>query len=181
MDGYLYVRTRNQGDRHKRKPSDAGTCVPYSCPAYGTGYEFRKRGYRLSPIRNFRAGFAKTTQLLGTEIFEVLHTTTQDPKRVSFSDSRQDATKAALNIERRHHEDLRRQILIETIRDVARQRSSRRDLEVSLQKVSQDIQAALASNDPRVGQFFDEHKRLEDYRPVVRIVDLSRSQISHSS
>lgn len=160
LDGYLYVRAPNQDDRHKRKPGDAGTSVPYSCPSCGTSYEFRKRGYRLSPIRNFRAGFAKTTQLLATEIFEVLHTTTQDPKLVSFSDSRQDAAKAALDIEGRHHEDLRRQILIETIRDVARQRPSRRELEASLQKVSQDIQTALASNDPNVGQYFDEHKRL---------------------
>ena len=160
LDGYLYVRTPNQDDRHKRKGSDAGTCVPYSCPACGTSYEFRKLGYRLSPVRNFRTGFAKTTQLLATEIFEVLRTVAKDPKLVSFSDSRQDAAKAALDIERRHHEDLRRQILIETIRDVARQRPSLSDLQAQLQKVAQDIQTALASNDPKLNQYFIEHTRL---------------------
>src|SRR5215472_6329268 len=89
LDGYFFSRHINREDRHKRKGTDAGTSVPYGCPACGTSYEFRKRGYRLSPIRNFRTGFAKTTQLLATEIFDVLHRTTKEAKLVSFSDSRQ--------------------------------------------------------------------------------------------
>src|SRR5262249_36861584 len=119
IHGYFYNRTGTRLDHHQRSASDPGSCVPYACPACGTSYEKRKRGYRLSPLRNFRTGFAKTTQLLATEVFEVLHQTAPEPKLVSFSDSRQDAAKAALDIERRHHEDLARQILIETVRAVA--------------------------------------------------------------
>ena len=177
LEGYFYVRSLNLDDRHRRKGTDPGTCVPYSCPACGTSYEFRKRGYRLSPIRNFRAGFAKTTQLLATEIFEVLHSTTKDPKLVSFSDSRQDAAKAALDIERRHHEDLRRQILVETIREVARQRPGLPDLQASIQKAGQDIQTALASSDPRVGQLFDEHKRLTQLINIAADPSIPMSEI----
>ena len=114
IHGFLYIRSATR-DRHGRSSSDAGSCVPYACPACGISYERRKRGYRLSPLRNFRTGFAKTTQLLATEVFEVLGKTSDNPKLVSFSDSRQDAAKAALDIERRHHEDLSRQILVEAI------------------------------------------------------------------
>ncbi len=171
LAGYFYVRNLKQDDRHKRKGNDGGTCVPYGCPACGTSYEFRKRGYRLSPIRNFRTGFAKTTQLLATEIFEVLRKTTGDAKLVSFSDSRQDAAKAALDIERRHHEDLRRQILVETIRELARHRPQLSDLQTSLQKLTQEIQAALASGDSRVSQLFDEHKRVSQL--IGKVADTS--------
>jgi len=159
LDGYFFSRHINREDRHKRKGTDAGTSVPYGCPACGTSYEFRKRGYRLSPIRNFRTGFAKTTQLLATEIFDVLHRTTKEAKLVSFSDSRQDAAKAALDIERRHHEDLRRQILVETIKEVACQRPSVTTLQASLQNVKADIQAGLDSG-ANLSHLFEEHKRL---------------------
>jgi hypothetical protein len=177
LDGYLFHRTPNQEDRHRRKSSDAGTCVPYSCPACGTSYEFRKPGFRLSPVRNFRTGFAKTTQLLATEIFEILRTVASNPKLVSFSDSRQDAAKAALDIERRHHEDLRRQILVETIREVARQRPSLRDLQAQLQKVKQDIQNALASSDPQIGRYFDEHTRITKLIDAATDLSIPMSEI----
>jgi hypothetical protein len=116
--GYLYLRANTQ-DRHKRKTEDSGTAVPYECPACGEDYSQRDRPHRLSPIRSFRAGFAKTTQLLATEVFDLLRLGTRgsEPKLVSFSDSRQDAAHAALDIERRHHEDVRRQVLVRTARE----------------------------------------------------------------
>lgn len=114
-----YYRRDNAQDRHKRMPDAAGTNVPYGCPACGTSYARRSRdtggfGMRLSPIRNFRAGFGKTTQLLATELFDAQRAANPraDPKLVSFSDSRQDAAKGALDIERNHHQDLRRENLV---------------------------------------------------------------------
>jgi DEAD/DEAH box helicase domain-containing protein len=116
--GYLYHR-RSQQDRHHRNNDSAGTAMPYGCPACGTDYSRRGVRFRLSPIRSFRTGFAKSTQLLASELFGLLRLTGQadEAKLVSFSDSRQDAARAALDIERRHHEDIRRQVLIETARD----------------------------------------------------------------
>src|SRR6185436_3198152 len=105
----------------------AGTHVPYECPACGTSYEFRSDKFRLSPLRNFRAGFGKTTQLLATELVSVLRLSNpQDsPKLVTFSDSRQDAARAALDIERNHHQDLRREVLAQALRNaLARRRLS---------------------------------------------------------
>lgn len=120
--GRYYIREPKQ-DRHKRMPSAPGTNVPYGCPSCGTSYARRSRdkagpAMRLSPIRNFRAGFGKTTQLLATELFDAQRSANpdSDPKLVSFSDSRQDAAKGALDIERNHHQDLRRELLVLTLR-----------------------------------------------------------------
>src|SRR5690606_22546714 len=73
-------------------------------------------GLRLSPIRHFRTGFAKTTQLLASDLFHLLKLHSRAPKLVSFSDSRQDAAKAALDVESRHHEDVRRDVLVNELR-----------------------------------------------------------------
>lgn len=113
LEGRIYVRPNKQ-DRHKRSNVSAGTNVPYACPCCATTYENRRGNMRLSPLRNFRVGFGKTTQLLATELFDAQRTANANssPKLVSFSDSRQDAAKAALAIEKNHHQDVRRELLV---------------------------------------------------------------------
>ncbi|KQS76378.1 hypothetical protein ASG58_11145 [Rhizobium sp. Leaf383] len=95
-----------------RVPGSAG---PKCCPACGIDYSGRSPKFRQSPIRSFRTGFAKSSQLVATELFSVLHASGDLAKAVVFSDSRQDASRAALDIERRHHQDSRRQLLIECL------------------------------------------------------------------
>src|SRR5258708_26187300 len=173
IHGFLYMRSATR-DRHGRSSSDAGSCVPYACPACGISYERRKRGYRLSPLRNFRTGFAKTTQLLATEVFEVLGKTSDNPKLVSFSDSRQDAAKAALDIERRHHEDLSRQILVETIIDVAKARPTMEALRSAEEKTKKAVFDA-DPNDPTADELTVELKRL---RQLIRSASDPSIQLS---
>jgi DEAD/DEAH box helicase domain-containing protein len=124
LPGWYYAR-KDQGDHHKRRSTTPGTHVPYACPKCGTSYSGRSKEHRLSPLRNFRAGFAKTTQLLATELFDSQRVSnpSEAPKLVAFSDSRQDAAKGALSIERFHHQDVRREILFATIRDYARSKN----------------------------------------------------------
>lgn len=99
--------------RSKGRPLDmAGTAGPDCCPSCGVSYALRKKP-RFSPIRSFRTGFNKTSQLLATEMFEILHASGALPKVVAFSDSRQDAAKAAREIERAHYQDLRRLMIME--------------------------------------------------------------------
>ena len=118
ISGYLYTRT--DVDRHNRTNTSNGTAVPYACPACGSDYSRRQPDFLLSPIRSFRTGFAKTSQLLATELFDLLRLGRDDPKVVAFSDSRQDAARAALDIESRHHDDTRRELLIKALRAVPR-------------------------------------------------------------
>jgi len=114
--GWLYTRANRQ-DRHKRGNQYRGTNVPYQCPACETDYSPRRIEHsRLSPIRHFRTGFAKTTQLLASDLFHLLKVHSSSPKLVSFSDSRQDAAKAALDVESGHHQDVRRDVLINALR-----------------------------------------------------------------
>jgi len=107
-----------------------GSAMSRRCPKCTTDYSGRKEGQGArSPVRSFRTGFTKTSQLLATELFDFLSvcaapagrggaTASADtPKSIVFSDSRQDAARAALEIERRHHQDTYRQLVIEVLRD----------------------------------------------------------------
>jgi DEAD/DEAH box helicase domain-containing protein len=144
--GYIWERGDGQ-DRHKRRKASPGTAVPYECPACGSDYFWRNPPLRLSPIRNFRAGFAKTTQLLATELFDLLRLRQLEPKLVAFSDSRQDAARAALDIERRHHEDLRREVVVESLRAVARSRPDRPTLLAEKEHLMKEAQVHSAAGD----------------------------------
>lgn len=143
--GFIF---RKRGDCHRRGNDAAGTAVPYECPACGTDYAPRQTG-RLSPVRSFRTGFAKTTQLLASELFDLLRT--ENPrevqKLVSFSDSRQDAAKAGLDIERRHHQDIRRQILVETARHVVAGRRTRAQLDEEIARLTTEITQRVTAGD----------------------------------
>lgn len=144
--GYTWERGDAQ-DRHKRRKASPGTAVPYECPACGSDYYWRTPPLRLSPIRNFRAGFAKTTQLLATELFDLLRLRQREPKLVAFSDSRQDAAKAALDIERRHHEDLRREVVVESLRAIVSARPDPAALQDEKEKIAKEIQSRAAASD----------------------------------
>lgn len=145
-------------------PTKQGSASPRCCPACGTDYSRRKPGMgALSPLRSFRTGFAKSSQLLATELFSVLRVSGRTAKSVVFSDSRQDAARAALDIERRHHQDTRRQLLVEALKTVADARPSKsqvQDLEIQVQqalaaknfsevaRLSQEISKAQQPHDP---------------------------------
>jgi DEAD/DEAH box helicase domain-containing protein len=150
LRGYLLERTAAQ-DRHRRKRSSPETHVPYACPKCGTDYSQRRKGMgRLSPIRNFRAGFGKTTQLLATELFDAQRVANpQDAaKLVSFSDSRQDAARAALDIEQNHHQDLRRELLVINLYRYLKSHRRAPDLiESDLTSATESVKTALDAGD----------------------------------
>ncbi|MEZ4863840.1 MAG: DEAD/DEAH box helicase [Caldilineaceae bacterium] len=163
VKGFMYVRDENsQGDRHKRTATSPGTAVPYECPSCDSDYSGRSLGFRLSPIRNFRAGFAKTTQLLSTELFNLLRMQDSSPKLVSFSDSRQDAARAALDIESRHHQDLWRELLIQELKRVEDELGSEDELSTRIIEVKKAIQtAAIDGKFDKVGELSSELDKLQ--------------------
>jgi DEAD/DEAH box helicase domain-containing protein len=167
VDGFIYQRPAGK-DRHDRNASDPGSAVPYECPACETDYAARRLPHRLSPIRNFRTGFAKSTQLLATEMFSALNAEADEPKLVSFSDSRQDAAKAALDIEQRHHEDVRRQILVEALRETLRARLSQVEIEALLNEVERQIRDA--AHQGRYDAIGALNERREDLRRQLSLL-----------
>lgn len=118
LPGLLFRRSLSPGDRDSRDRSatDRGSAAPAACPCCGTSYLLRSKG-RSSPIRNFRTGFAKTSQLLATEMFELLHAAgAASPKAIVFSDSRQDAARSAVELEANHYRALIRDMTVRLLR-----------------------------------------------------------------
>lgn len=161
IPGWLWERG-NGLDHHKRNSDSPGTAVPYECPSCDAEYYYRKPPLRLSPIRNFRAGFAKTTQLLATELFDVLKGWHDAPKLVAFADSRQDAAQAALEIEKRHHEDLRREVVVESVRSLRASIQSSSSLQNRLKQLQAEISTLEDAGD------FDAAEKLEVEKKAVK-------------
>ncbi len=93
-------------------PETETGALPATCPLCAADYRFRK--YRKSPIRGFRTGFGRVTQVLSKELFHFLP---EDAKKlVVFSDSRQDAAELANGIERSHYSDLVREAMYDELR-----------------------------------------------------------------
>lgn len=133
------------GFLYRRHSTEPGSAVPHQCPFCGESY--RGRRFRQSPIRNFRTGFGKTTQLLASQLFTELHQASSDggaeTKLVCFADSRQDAANAARDLERRHHEDVRREALVRRLTLLADEVPG----QDSLQGFDEAIQRALREGD----------------------------------
>jgi Lhr-like helicase len=79
------------------------------------GQNYRKRRRWISPIRGFRTGFTKISQLLAEELFYV-GSYSGPRKLVVFSDSREDAAQISNGMERNHFSDLLRELLIKELR-----------------------------------------------------------------
>jgi hypothetical protein len=95
-------------------PRDSDAVVPALpslCPSCSADYS--KKKYRRSPVRGFRTGFSKISQLLTKELFYELYPA--ERKIVVFSDSREDAASIANGVERSHYSDLLRETVFEEL------------------------------------------------------------------
>jgi len=94
-------------DTHKATP-----CV---CPGCGINHSKHRQGIsknKISSIRGFRTGFAKSSQMFAKELMYQLPNKQDERKLVVFSDSREDSAQVANGIERNHFIDLLRELLI---------------------------------------------------------------------
>lgn len=95
--------------------TDPVSALPSTCPACGADYG--RKIARKSPIRGFRTGFSKVTQILSRELFSVLEPTSS--KLVVFSDSREEAASLSNGIERSHYSDLVREVMYDELSRMA--------------------------------------------------------------
>jgi hypothetical protein len=149
IPGWHYVVTENDFEGNKAhgqvSASTPGTALPFQCPACGISYRAAKN--KSSPLRGFRAGFSKTSQLLSSALIGELKRTNENEKLICFSDSRQDAANAALDIESGHHDDVRRELIVRMLEEAGRSRKSTSDLTQDLESVKTQIQTAGLSAD----------------------------------
>ncbi|MEX2206030.1 MAG: helicase-related protein [Myxococcota bacterium] len=122
-----------------------------TCPSCGENYS--KRKYRRSPLRGFRTGFSKLTQLLSKELFYLIpEGGSADRKLVLFSDSREEAASLANGVERSHYLDLVREALYDELaKEAICEPALLRDIETLAAVVSPEAQRASAS-DPEAAE-----------------------------
>jgi DEAD/DEAH box helicase domain-containing protein len=123
IKGYYFTITPNGSSRDISFPDANGNistreshrALPNVCPCCGLNYQKRfndSRKVKVTSIRGFRTGFAKTTQMFAKELMYQLPANESARKLVVFSDSREDAAQIANGIERNHFTDLLREILV---------------------------------------------------------------------
>ncbi|MBY3544443.1 DEAD/DEAH box helicase [Rhizobium laguerreae] len=167
-----------------RKVDEDGTAVPFCCPKCGTDYSGRyklpnskRREGRKSPIRSFRTGFGKTSQLLATELVASLKSQGGDGKLVAFSDSREDAATLALDVEVQHQRDLRREILITAASDIAAQNTFTVADEDELRLLKERIRVLLEADEDytdldRRKNVLLKRQKAKDHQASVPLKDL---------
>jgi len=131
-------------DTHKATP-----CV---CPACGVNHSKHKQGAsknKISSIRGFRTGFAKSSQMFAKELMYQLPSKQDERKLVVFSDSREDSAQVANGIERNHFLDLLRELLI-------RELNSRLIIKLEI------LKAFRANDIERISEFRLQYNELVD-------------------
>lgn len=112
VPGYIFHLPGLPDDEEREKYS----ALPSICPCCDADY--RRRITRKSPVRGFRTGFSKVSQLLSKELIYLLPEGDYR-KLVVFSDSREDAASISNGIERAHYSDLVREAMYDELSDVA--------------------------------------------------------------
>ncbi|EHR1568133.1 DEAD/DEAH box helicase [Salmonella enterica] len=155
--GYLYFQ--NPVKPKKGEPAKKPSAQPFCCPNCGIDYSNRPASNRSrTPIRAFRTGVTKSSQLVATELFELLHAIGAEAKSIVFSDSRQDAASMALEIERLHLRDLRREILVAAAREMIKEAES--------EYISEDS----------INEKMDLALQVKDMKEYVRLHELKQNQ-----
>jgi DEAD/DEAH box helicase domain-containing protein len=109
-EGFIQVMS-HLFDRSK-KPYYA---LPSECLSCGSDYTYKMR---KSPLRTFRATAGRASLMQARKLFNILNTTKSDIPKTSlvvFSDSKEEAARIANEIERVHHQDLFRAILVQLV------------------------------------------------------------------
>jgi DEAD/DEAH box helicase domain-containing protein len=112
ISGHLYVIIGIDGTENE----DEFSALPSCCPNCAADYSHRI--YRTSPLRGFRTGFSRVSQILSKELFYSIPEE-ETRKLVVFSDSREDAASIANGIERTHYLDLVREAMYDELSRVA--------------------------------------------------------------
>lgn len=117
VKGYLFVLDKGK-ITGKSSPSTSSLQyygLPHQCPECNTSW--KNRNYSKSPIRPFRLGFSKMSQVLAKEFFYMLDGGQKGKQRklVAFSDSREDAARLSFDIEKQHFRNLVEEMIMQTL------------------------------------------------------------------
>ena len=109
----------------KKDELDQHLALPQKCPC--CKQDWSRRQFVKSPVRSFRAGFGKISQVL---VKEMIYQLDHDPaggnprKLVAFSDSREDAARLAFDIEDQHYLNTVEELMMQIFRNSQREREN---------------------------------------------------------
>ena len=152
--GYLF---QIQMDNEIEVPFAALPSVCAFCAQDNSG---RKR---ISPMRGFRTGFSKVSQIFTKELFYQLPE--GERKLVVFSDSREDAAQISNGVERNHYSDLLREVVIQELLMLA----------FGEPQLLDDIEQGRDTYGPLASEYLTKNPGADD--AIRRDVDLVRSGI----
>jgi DEAD/DEAH box helicase domain-containing protein len=127
VHGFIYLVGRVHRNAVNTIPEAAQSqypAFPAVCPCCSEDYRYKVNGAwhlnkKQSPIRTFRTGFTKISQIFAKELFHALPAgkDSQDGRKlVVFSDSREDAAKIANDVERYHFDEMMREAIFAELR-----------------------------------------------------------------
>ncbi|RQO66825.1 hypothetical protein DBR40_21470 [Pedobacter sp. KBW01] len=125
------------------------SALPCTCPSCAINYNLKRT--RRSPLRAFRSGFGKTTQILAKELFLQLPDNKESRKLVLFTDSREDAAKMASAIEKEHFTDLVRETMISVL--YGKQEIKAREIAMEMDRLSPGAQLTAEMRSGLVKKF----------------------------
>ena len=126
--------------------------LPCVCPRCGTD---RSMGLRKTPIRGFRTGFNRISQVFAKELFYQLPE--EKRKLVAFTDSRQDAADLANDLEREQYGTLLRDLIVELKRKAFKKLEVIKALERGDDAVYEEI-----DGNPRLEEVYKSFRKCSD-------------------
>jgi len=185
----------------KLQPDEAEkySAMPSICPACEADYSpkrlnFSSKRRRISPIRGFRTGFGKLSELFVKELFyEISEKGKPAPKLVVFSDSREDAAQISNSVEREHYKDLFRETVCDELNMlVSGEPSLLRDIESGAQpkgiskeflernqkaeeKLRRDIETAKVEPTNLSSALLDEINAAKQRISIIKLREQSRT------
>jgi len=108
VKGYVFqIGSISRKSFVETESKDSFAALPSVCAFCAKDHSRRQR---RSPVRGFRTGFSKVSQIFTKELFYQLPE--ENRKLIAFSDSREDAAQISNGVERNHYSDLLRESFI---------------------------------------------------------------------
>lgn len=165
VKGYLFqINVSNQEE------AEGNRALPCVCPVCEADYS--RRITRKSPVRGFRTGFSKVSQIFTKELFYQLPDREYlSRKLVVFSDSREDAAQISNGVERNHYTELVRELVCDELRMQS----------ISKPELLQDIEGGRTDFRQNAIAFLARNPRAADnIRELLNTASMSAQGVSQS-
>ena len=177
IQGFLYKVVNQKGKNNEIDDATASKiyAAPCTCPHCLQDYTSRK--YTNSPIRSFRTGIDRSNQILSKELLYQLDE--KSAKLIGFSDSREDAAKQALGIEKEQYRDMVRMLFVECIDEIGLEIEQIKEFVETEKKKCQGDLSKLISIPATIQQSFpDFTKAVQLATDILSGKDISSYQTS---